>query len=196
MGRPRLLKSPELSEVPIARYFVVVGSVLAVLLSIAGWSLPEPPPIFPDRPEIIERATIRIRSERKWPDKVVLDTNQPTFSSSSIEVARAQESVEHLPDEMMDQTSVESLAKSMAKPKPNVQPIVAYHPPMRAKRKKARAVPSFHVARVRSPNELQALGEGCCWFEPMDGRTTWRAGSRKRVARRDSWTGWHLPEAD
>jgi hypothetical protein len=28
--------------VPIAKYFVVVGSALAVLLLIAGWSLPEP----------------------------------------------------------------------------------------------------------------------------------------------------------
>jgi hypothetical protein len=181
--------------VPIVRYFMVVGSALVFLLLIAGWSLPEPPPSFPDRPEI-DRATIRIRSERKWPEKVVLDTNQPTFSSSSIEVAQAQESVEHLPDEMMDQTSVESLAKSMAKPTPGVRSIVAYHPSMRAKRKKARAVPSTHVARVRSPNELQGLGDACCWFEPTDGRTTSRAGSRKRVARRDSWTGWHLPEVD
>jgi len=75
MGWPGLLKSWELSAVPIARYFVVVGSALAALLLIAGWSLPEPPASFPDRPEIIDRATIRIRSERKWPEKVVLDTS-------------------------------------------------------------------------------------------------------------------------
>jgi hypothetical protein len=161
---------------------MVVGSALVVLLLVAGWSLPEPPASFSDRPEIIGRAVIRIRSERKWPEKVVMDTNQPTFSSSSIEVAQAQEPVEHLPDEMMDQTGVESLAQSVAKPKLDVRPIVAYHPPMRAKRKKARAVPSFHVARVRSPNELQGWGEACCWFEVLDGRTTSRAGSRKRVA--------------
>jgi hypothetical protein len=154
-----------------------------VLLLVAGWSLPEPPASFSDRPEIFERAVIRIRSERKWPEKVVLDTNQPTFSSSSIEVAQAQEPVEHLPDEMMDQTSVEALTESMTKPKSDVQPIVVYHPPMRARRKKARVAPSFHVARARSPNELQGLGEACCWFEAMDGRTTSLAGSRKRLAR-------------
>jgi hypothetical protein len=182
--------------VAIARYFVVVGSALVVLLLVAGWSLPEPPPSFSDRPEIIERAVIRIRSERKWPEKVVLDTNQPTFSSSSVEVAQAQESVEHLPDEMMDHTSVEPLAKSMAKPKPDVRAIVAYHQPMRAKHTKVRAVPPTHVARIHSPNELPGLGEACCWFEQMDGRATSRAGSRKRVARHDSWTGWHLQEAD
>jgi hypothetical protein len=179
--------------VPIARYFTVVGTALLALLLIAGWSLPEFPASLPDRSEITERTVIRIRSERKWPERVVLDTNQPTFSSSSIEVAQAQEPVEHLPDEMMDQTSAESLAQSMARPKPDVQPIVAYHPPMRAKRKKARAARSFHVARVRRPNELQGLGEACCWFGSMDGRTTSRAGSRKRGA---SWTAWHLREAD
>jgi hypothetical protein len=96
--------------VPIARYFMVVGSALVVLLLVAGWSLPEPPPSFSDRPEIIERAAIRIRSERKWPEKVVLDTNQPTFPSSSFEVAQAEELIKHLPDEVMDQTSVASLA--------------------------------------------------------------------------------------
>lgn len=41
---------------PIARYFVVVGSALAALPLIAGWSLPEPLPSFPDRPETIEGA--------------------------------------------------------------------------------------------------------------------------------------------
>ncbi|MGY4310742.1 hypothetical protein [Bradyrhizobium sp. JR3.5] len=161
---------------------MVVGSALLVLLLVAGWSLPEPPASFSDRLEIIERAVIRIRSERKWPEKVVLDTNQPIFSSSSIEAAKPQESVEHLPGEIMDQASVESLAKSTAKSKPDVQPIVAYHPPVRARHKKARAVLSFHVARVRSPNELAGLGEACCWFEALDGRTTSRAESRKRGA--------------
>jgi hypothetical protein len=53
------MNSRELSAVPIARYFMVVGSALVVLL-IAGWSLPEPPSSFSDRPEIIDRATNRI----------------------------------------------------------------------------------------------------------------------------------------
>jgi hypothetical protein len=43
MGWPRLLESRELSAVPIAWYFVVVGSALMVLLLIAGWSLPQHP---------------------------------------------------------------------------------------------------------------------------------------------------------
>jgi hypothetical protein len=90
---------------------MVVGSALVVLLQIAGWSLPEPPSSFPDRPEIIDRATIRIRSERKWPEEVVLDTNQPAFPPPSIEVVPAQLLSEPPPDEMTDQTSVDALAK-------------------------------------------------------------------------------------
>lgn len=173
---------------------MVVGSVLALLLLLASWSLPEPPESFADRPEIIGRATIRIRSARTWPEKVVLDTSQPTIPPPSIEVVPAQQLVERLPDGMTDQTNAESLVK----PKPDSRRIDARQPPARAKRKTVRAVPSSHVARFRSPNELQRLetGEECCWFERTDRRATSKAASRKRVGRRDSWIGWHFPETN
>ena len=121
---------------PIARYFMVVGSALVVLLLIAGWSLPEPPASFPDRPEIIDRATIRIRSERKWPEKIVLDTNQPTIPTLSIEVAPTEQLVARLPDEMTDQSSVDAPAK----PNPDARPIDAHRRPARAKRKPGKGI--------------------------------------------------------
>jgi hypothetical protein len=196
MGRSRLPKSPELSALPMAGYFAVVGGALTVLLLIAGWSLPELPDRFPDRPDSIDAATIRIESARKWPERVVFDTNQPAISPPSIEAVPIQELVERLPDEMTDRTRVGSLANSMAEPKSDARPVAADHPPMRAKRKRVRAAPSAHVARARSPNELQRLGDECCWFESTDRRAMSRAAARKRVARRDSWTGWHFPEAN
>src|ERR1700694_1989063 len=107
MGWPRLLKSRELSAVPIARYFVVVGSALAALLLIAGWSLPEPPPSFPDRPEIIERAAIRIKSAHKWPEKVILDTSQPTMAPPAVEQPPAAQSVRLPPDAAQNQSNLE-----------------------------------------------------------------------------------------
>jgi hypothetical protein len=110
--------------VPIARYFMVVGSALVVLLLIAGRYLPEPPPSFPDRPEVIDRATIRIRSARTWPEKIVMDTNQPTIPPPSMEVAPTEQSVVRLPDEVTDQTRVESLAKLNS----DVRPIDAHSP--------------------------------------------------------------------
>jgi hypothetical protein len=180
--------------VPIARYFVVVGSALAALLLIAAWTLPELPASFPDRPEIIERAAIRIRSTHTWPEKVVLDTRQPTIPTPSIEVAPTEQLVARLPDEMTDQTRLDSLAKL----NPDVRPIDAHRRPARARRKPARAFPSTHVARTRNRNEQPILGAGeeCCRFEWADGRAISKAASRKRVARRDSWIGWHFPEAD
>ena len=177
---------------PLARYFMVVGGALVALLLIAGWSLPELPESFPDRPEVIDRATIRIRSERKWPEKVVLDTNQPTIAPPPIEVAPTEQLVARLPDEMTDETRVDFLAK----PNLDARPIDARRRPTRAKRKPVRA--STHVARARNRNNLPTLGTGeeCCRFEWADRPAISKAASRKRVARRDSWIGWHFPEAN
>jgi hypothetical protein len=153
--------------VPIARYFVVVGSVLVVLLLIAGWSLPEPRPSFADRPEIIDRAIIRIRSERKWPEKVVLDTHQPTFLPPSIAVAAAQQAAEAPLDEMTDQTRADALVK----PNPDARPIDAHHQPVRAKSRTARAFRSIHLARARNRNERPTLARG---FQSIqDGSQNW-----------------------
>ena len=192
MGRSRLPKPPEPSALPMARYLAVVGGALAVLLLIAGWSLPALPDRFSDRPDSTGATAIRIASARKWPEKIVLDTSQPTFFPPSIDAAPARDLAERLPDDRTDQPVVAPQADAPVKP--DVRPIVAEHPPVRARHKRSRAISAGRVARVRSPNELQGPAEACCWFEQMDRRATSRPGSRSRVARRDSWTGWHLPE--
>jgi hypothetical protein len=167
--------------------------VLAVLLLIAGWSLPEPPASFPDRPEIIDRTTIQIRSALKWPEKVVLDTSQLMIPTPSIEVAPTKQLAARLPDEMTGHARVDSLAKL----NPDARPIDARRRPARAKRKPARAFPSTYVARTRNRNEQPTLGTGeeCCRSELAGRPAMSQAASRKRVARRDSWMGWHFPEA-
>lgn len=194
MGRSRLPKSPEPSALPMARYLAVVGSALAALLLIAGSSLPELPDRFSGRPSSTGAGAIRIESERKWPEKIVLDTSQPTFFSPSIDVASARDLVERLPDDRTDQPVVAPQADTAAKP--DVRPVVAAHPPVRARHRRSRAIPSVRVARVHSPNELPGPAEACCWFKPMDRRAPSRPASRNRLARRDSWTGWHFPEAN
>jgi hypothetical protein len=70
--------------VPIARYFIFVGGTLAALLLIAGWCLPTPPAMFANQ-LVIDRSIIRIKSARKWPEKVVLDTSQPTIPPPAVE---------------------------------------------------------------------------------------------------------------
>jgi hypothetical protein len=152
----------------MARYLAVVGGALAVLLLIAGWSLPELPGRFSDRPDSTGAAAIRIASARKWPEKIVLDTSQPTFFPPSIDVAPARDLVERLPDDRTDQPVVAPQADAAAKP--DVRPVVAEHPPVRARHRRFRAIPSFRLARVHSPNELQGPAEACCWFDPMDRR--------------------------
>jgi hypothetical protein len=178
----------------ITRYCVVLRSALAALLLIAAWSLPEPPTNFPDRPDIIERTPILITAERKWPEAVVLDTNQPTFSPMPIEIAPAEQPVEPRPDEMTDQTSVDTWpnqipvhGRSMLIARPR-EPGASMH----------RAFLSTHVAKTRNRNEQRTFGsdERCCQFEWADEPAISRTAARKRVARRDSGIGWHLPEAN
>jgi hypothetical protein len=184
MGWPGLLKSRELSAVPIARYFMVVGSALVVLLLIAGWSLPEPPPSFPDRPEIVERAAIRIRSAHKWPEKIVLDTSQPTIVPPVVEEPPAAQSVRLPPDEAGDQSNLEALAQL----KPEMPSAAVDHPTLRIKRGLARTARSKRVARgpvIRRLARAEA-GGGCCQFGwTDDGQTGSNAMSRRQAA--SSW---------
>jgi len=61
---------------PLARYLSYVGGVLLALLLVLDAYLPKVP--------VAERAdanlpVIRIHSDRKWPERVVYDTSQPTI---------------------------------------------------------------------------------------------------------------------
>src|SRR6267142_2959996 len=59
---------------PLRQYFVWVGSILLAGLFVAGWCFPAP--VHAPRSEILqqERVNLRIRSDHKWPEKVVFDT--------------------------------------------------------------------------------------------------------------------------
>jgi len=64
--------------VPLGRYFLVVGSVLLVLLLVAAWNLPDPAPL-PIYGAPIDSATLHIRSEHKWPQRLQFDTSMPAI---------------------------------------------------------------------------------------------------------------------
>jgi hypothetical protein len=190
MGRPRLLSLRKSSIVPVAKYFMVAGSVLTALLMIAGWSLPEAPASFPDRTEHIGRAAIRITSEHKWPEKIVLDTSQPTFAPAPIEEAPIQRLAEELPDEMVSQATVDAVTK----PSADARPIDAHPRSARSGRKKG-TVPSTRVAKIaiRREQVTLAMSDECCRLEwGIDKPALSKAGTRKRVARPDPWAGWHF----
>jgi hypothetical protein len=64
---------------PLARYFLFVGGVLLALLLLSNEVLPKLP-VEAERAEAgPDRSVIRIRSDRKWPERVVFDTNLPTI---------------------------------------------------------------------------------------------------------------------
>jgi hypothetical protein len=90
---------------------------------------------FPDRPEIIERAAIRIRSEHKWPKRVVLDASQPTIAPPAVEEPPAAQSSVPLPsDEALGQSNLEAMAQL----KPDTQPVAIDRPTLQIKRGVAR----------------------------------------------------------
>jgi hypothetical protein len=59
-------------KMPLARYFMYVGGVLLVLLLVVNAALPTLP--VPEKADTAELPTIRIHSDRKWPERVVFDT--------------------------------------------------------------------------------------------------------------------------
>jgi hypothetical protein len=59
---------------PIRQYFAWVGSVLLVALFVAEWWLPAPSARPHSEIPPNERANLRIRSDHKWPERIVFDT--------------------------------------------------------------------------------------------------------------------------
>jgi hypothetical protein len=169
--------------VPIARYFIFVGGSLAALLVIAGWCLPTPPAMFADQ-LAIDRTIIRIKSARKWPEKVVLDTSQPTIAPSAVKEPPAAQLVWLPPEKSGDQSNLEAFARL----KPDTPSAAVDHPTLRIKRGLARTARSKRVARGPVTGRLARAeaGVGCCQFGWIDnGQTSSNAMSRRHVA--PSW---------
>lgn len=61
----------------VLRYFGYVGGALLALLLVCAAMLPKPPASDSTVASAAEGPVIRIHSERKWPERIVLDTNAP-----------------------------------------------------------------------------------------------------------------------
>ena len=76
---------------PVARYFLYVGGVLLALLFVADAYLPKQTvtasTVATAAP--LQHSMLRIRSDRKWPERVVYDTNLPTIVPPTVQVAAA-----------------------------------------------------------------------------------------------------------
>ncbi|WFU39576.1 hypothetical protein QA640_35285 [Bradyrhizobium sp. CB82] len=81
---------------PIRQYFVWVGSALLVALLAADWWLPDSPAHLHSAPPPDERISLRIRSDHKWPERVVFDTTHsgmplPAESATKLDVVSNQD---------------------------------------------------------------------------------------------------------
>jgi hypothetical protein len=174
--------------VPIARYLIFVGGTLAALLLIANWCLPTPPAMFANQ-RVIDRSIIRIKSAHKWPEKVVLETSQPTITPPAVEQPPAAQSAWLPPDETGDQSNLEALAQL-----PETPLAVVDHPTLR-RRGLAGAAQSKRVARGPVTRRLARAeaGGGCCQFGWIyNGQTSSNAMSRRHAA--SSWAmDWPAP---
>jgi hypothetical protein len=151
-----------------------------VLLWIADWCLPTPPAMFAKQ-LVIDRSIIRIKSARKWPEKVVLDTSQPTITLPPVEESPAAQSAWLPPDEAGDQSNLEAMAQL----EPDAPSVAVDHPPLRIKRGLATTARSRRVARGPVTHRLARAeaGGGCCQFGWIDnGKTSSNAMSRRQAA--------------
>lgn len=110
----------------LARYFIYVGGALLALLLIVSAELPQAP-VAPGTDSAADMPAIRINSDRKWPAKVVLDTNVPTIvptqtASNTMVVKPPVAVAQAAPREALAQLTPSDLKKaSVRKPEPKRQ---------------------------------------------------------------------------
>jgi hypothetical protein len=72
---------------PLLAYFWKVGAALLALLFMADFWLSDATIALKAS---VDRPTIRIQSDRKWPERVILDTSVPTIVAAMPETARVE----------------------------------------------------------------------------------------------------------
>lgn len=76
---------------PLARYFVFVGGALMALLFVFDFFSPKAAAdIGIHSGGNVDKSTVRIHSEQKWPERVVFDTTQPTIVPKAAPAQTAQ----------------------------------------------------------------------------------------------------------
>ncbi|MCP3470633.1 hypothetical protein NLM33_09910 [Bradyrhizobium sp. CCGUVB1N3] len=127
---------------PILRYFMFVGGALLALLLAVNFVLPEGPIAQSVVTSSNEAPLIRIRSDRKLPERVVLDTSQPTIASTApVNTASAapqpQPNVSPAPGDMSAKARVRETFAQFIPTEPNAASVKKVQP----KRKVARRSP-------------------------------------------------------
>ena len=143
---PGLFEKWAVNKVPIGRYIAFVGSLLLAMLFIADWLLPIGPTQSVTSWEA-DKATIRIKSDHKWPERIAFDTSAPTIVVQTPPVV-ADAPVTHPPREAF---------ALLGAPLPEVS-----EPPLpaRTKRKVAKRAPHSRWTAYRPAARAEALPAG------------------------------------
>src|SRR6478672_11990655 len=137
---------------------------------------------------VIDKSIIRIKSAHKWPEKIVLDTAQPTITPPAVAEPPATQSVRLPPDQARDQSNLQALALW----KPDIASAAVDRRPLRIKRGLAGVARPQRVARGPVTRRLARteVGGVCCQFGWIDNaQTSSNAMLRRHVV--SSWpTDW------
>ncbi len=133
---------------PIFRYFIFVGGALLGLLFAVNLALPEAPATQSVVVAGRDVPLIRIHSDRKLPERVVLDTSQPTIVPPAVQAAAV---VAPQPPVRAESSSALSEMSAKARVRETFAQFVPTGPkPEAATVKKADAKPRRKIARSRA----------------------------------------------
>jgi hypothetical protein len=143
---------------PLARYFVYVGSVLLALLFLADAYLPKLPVVAASEPHL---PVIRIFAERRGPGPIVFDTNAVIPAPSAMAAASVPP-----PAAVADATS--RVRDAFAQLPPPETPKVQAADPKKLEAKQPPHPPVRKVARRHTapPQRLAAPQQQFAWFGP------------------------------
>jgi hypothetical protein len=127
---------------PVLKYFLFVGgSLLALLFAIDAYIPKEPAVTAAEAGAPSDNPTLRIRSDRKWPERIVFDTSAPTIVPP-VQTAAAEVSQPAQPTTPASEfTAKARVRESFAQFKPTEE----------ASKPEAKPQPKRKVARHRAP---------------------------------------------
>ena len=132
-------------KMPFVRYIAFVGSLLVAILFFADWYLTMAPTQSVTSPGA-DKPIIRIKSDRKWPERIVLDTSAPTIVPQKPPVVA---------DTPVTNPPREALALLTQVPAVSKTPM-----PVRTERKVAKRAPHTGWAAYRPAARAEALPAG------------------------------------
>jgi hypothetical protein len=139
---------------PVLRYFAFVGGVLLALLFVANAYSPAPPVAAKaDTVAAVENPTLRIRSDRKWPEAIVFDTSRPTVAPVPVLKAEAAVPAQANISEYSPKARVRETFAQFVPVEPKPEPKQVQH-----KRKIAKYTAGSRMAQVAQPSRFGAFG--------------------------------------